>query len=44
MAELVLVNNNIDFLRYVDYRKIIKLEAFNIFILHGETKKGSNIK
>lgn len=36
MAELVLLKANIDFLRYVDYRKLISLKSHTLFILHNE--------
>jgi hypothetical protein len=44
MSELVLWNANIDFLRYVDYRKIIILKSHTFFVLSNETEYDINNK
>jgi hypothetical protein len=36
MSELVMCNCHIDIVRFVDYRKIINLEAYQMFIFHNE--------
>lgn len=39
IEEFVLWNANIDFLRYIDYRKSILIQSYTIFILHNKEYK-----
>ena len=37
LAELVLMNADIEFLKYIDYRKSIVLKSYTLFILHNQS-------
>ena len=41
VAEIVFANADMEFLRYLDYRKDINLKAYSIYILQNPDEKSS---